>query len=179
MFGVSFKHELCEPGRNNGPWEWENLEGLGTPWRKKALREWGRQADLDDWDIWRKSQGTLYQLTKKTHGRERYLLWGTRKQIALKFLFRVGRANLRANQHVGDEAICRMCDQGAWETEQHVLISCPKYTQEREIALSELEKVWGPARLHSWKSKGDIERAAEWLTSGRAERKDERETDGV
>ena len=72
-----------------------------------------------------------------------------------------------------------MCDQGAWETEQHVLISCPKYTQEREIALSELEKVWGPARLHSWKSKGDLERAAEWLASGRAERKDERETDGV
>ena len=55
--------------------EWDNLEGLGTPWRKKALREWGRQADLDGWDTWRKSQGTLYQLTKKTHGRS----WGTRK----------------------------------------------------------------------------------------------------
>ena len=99
-----------------------------TPWRKKALREWGRQADLDGWDIWRKSQGTLYQLTKKTHGRERYLLWGTRKQIALKFLFRVGRANLRANQHVGDEAICRMCDQGARETEQRP---------------DQLPKIWG------------------------------------
>ena len=37
--------------------EWENLEGLGTPWRKKALREWGRQADLDDWDIWRNHKG--------------------------------------------------------------------------------------------------------------------------
>ena len=42
-----------------------------------------------------------------------------------------------------------------------------------------MEKVWGTARILSWKTKGDLERAAEWLARGRAERKDERETDGV
>ena len=156
--------------------------GRGEEWsegRRKAVREWGRQTDVESWRTWKNSQKDIYKMTKWAFGRERYLMWGTRKQVAMKFLFRLGQANLRANQHLGEGAICRMCDQGQRETEEHVLITCTRYGAQRARALSRLHDIWGHERSQRWKGITELGKAAEWLSSGEGGRGAERETDGT
>ena len=52
---------LEEMGRGE---EWYNMEGVGSEGRRKAVREWGRQADVESWRTWKNSQKDTYKMTK-------------------------------------------------------------------------------------------------------------------
>ena len=167
---------MSEMGREA---EWSRMEGLeeATEARKAEIRRWGKEADVRAWERWKTTQKDIYRLTKKTHGEERYLRWGCRKGVVLKF--RTGNANLRANRYSGSEARCILCASREPENQEHVLFRCRLYEAQRAELHHDLELVWGADKTNKWKALGELQRAAYVLTNDQHDRRSERAVDAA